>query len=89
MRRIILIAALIVALMASVKDGRVARKAGLIGSCTAVSAPVGRETGDWQRCTSGKLEGAPDLTRQGCKQAGTNGSSVYWDCQAQLASSSP
>jgi hypothetical protein len=86
MRRIVLIAALIAALMVAVKDGRIAREAGLTGTCTAVSAPVGQETGDWQRCSSGKLEGAPDLTRQGCKQAGTNGSSVYWRCQAQLAS---
>ena len=89
MRRIILIAALLVALMAAVKDGRIAREAGLTGSCTAVSVPAGQESGDWQRCTSGKLEGAPDLTRQGCKRASADGPAVYWRCQAQLASSSP
>jgi hypothetical protein len=89
MRRIILIAALIVALMAAVKDGRIAREAGLTGSCTPVATPAGQETGDWQRCTSGKLEGAPDLTRQGCKRVGTGGASVYWRCQAQLATAGP
>lgn len=86
MRRIILIAALIVALMAAVKDGRVARKAGLTGSCTAVSAPKDQETGDWQRCTSGKLEGAPDLTRQGCSAVSFVGKSEYWRCPARIDS---
>ena len=88
MSRILLTAALIVALMAAVKDGRVGRHAGLTGSCAAVAAPVGQEPGDWQRCTPGKLAGAPDLTRQGCTRVGTAGTSVYWRCQAALASAS-
>ena len=86
MSRILLTAALIVCLMAAVKDGRIARSAGLAGSCTAVAAPVGQEPGDWELCTPGKLAGAPDLTRQGCTRMGVSGTSVYWRCQAALAS---
>jgi hypothetical protein len=86
MRRILLTAALIAALMAAVKDGRITRQAGLTGSCAAVAAPVGEQPGDWQRCTPGKVTGAPDLTRQGCTRVGVSGASVYWRCEAQLAS---
>ena len=86
MSRILVTAALIVALMAAVKDGRVARHAGLTGSCSAVTAPAGQEPGNWERCTPGRLAGAPDLTRQGCILVGAVGSSMYWRCEAALAS---
>jgi hypothetical protein len=84
MSRILLTAALIVALMAAVKDGRLARGAGLTGKCASVAAPAGHEW-TWESCTPGKLEGAPDLSRQGCTRAAANGQTVYWRCEAQLA----
>jgi hypothetical protein len=86
MSRILLTAALIVALMAAVKDGRVARNTGLTGSCAAAAAPAGQQPGNWELCTPGKLAGAPDLSRQGCTRVGAVGSSMYWHCEAALAS---
>ncbi|MDX6412840.1 MAG: hypothetical protein QOH23_250 [Gaiellaceae bacterium] len=61
-------AILIFALMVAVKDGRVLRNTGLTGGCRAVATPAG-DDGAWHACDRGKLQGAPGLTRQGCKSA--------------------
>ena len=39
-----------------------------------------------EACSSGKLEGAPDLTRNGCTDSGTYAGRVYWRCPAPVAS---
>jgi hypothetical protein len=85
MKSVAAAAVLIVALMVAIKDGRVLRAAGLTGRCTAVAAPAG-ESGAWQRCTAGKLEGAPNLSRQGCTVTGTAGKTEYWRCPARIDS---
>jgi hypothetical protein len=85
MKGVLVAAILLVALMAAIKDGRVLRETGLTGSCTAVAAPVG-QTGDWQKCTAGKLEGAPNLSRQGCTSVATRGKIEYWRCPARIGS---
>jgi hypothetical protein len=59
-------AVLIFALMLVIKDDRASRNLGLTGSCHAVTAPKGQD-GAWFGCVAGRLEGAPDLSRQGCK----------------------
>jgi hypothetical protein len=74
---------LIFALMVAIKDGRVLRKAGLTGGCTSVAAPAG-QTGSWERCVPGKLEGAPDLSKQGCNVAETYGKTELWRCPAPI-----
>jgi hypothetical protein len=63
-------AALVLALMIVIKDGRVTRKMGLSGSCASVATPKG-QTGHWVKCTSGKLQGAP-------------GKVEYWRCPAPI-----
>lgn len=68
MRGILVGAVLIVVVMVAIKDGRVLRATGMRGICHAVTAPRG-EDGSWQACDPGKLEGAPDLSRQGCKSS--------------------
>jgi len=85
MRRVVLAAAVILALMIAIKDGRVARKVGLTGSCAAVAAPAG-QTGSWERCLKGKLEGAPDLSGHGCTSAGMVAGAEYWRCPARIGS---
>jgi len=83
-KRIIFIAVLLAAGMGAIKDGRVMRNAGLTGSC-AVAQTL--ETGEQiEACTSGKLEGAPDLTRNGCVDSGLYSGRVYWRCPAPVAS---
>jgi hypothetical protein len=85
MKGVIVFAVLAVALMAAVKDGRVLHKLGLTGGCALVSTPTG-QTGAWERCVPGKLQGAPDLTRQGCLSAGTYGKAEFWKCPARVES---
>jgi hypothetical protein len=86
MRGVFVGALLIVALMVAIKDGRVLRATGMTGVCHAVTAPQG-EKGAWQACAPGKLEGAPDLTRQGCKSVQLVGKMEYWHCPAAIKSS--
>jgi len=82
--RIALVAALIVAGMAAVKDGRVLRLAGLTGTCSIVQTMPGGD--EIEACSRGKLEGAPDLSRSGCTDDGLYAGRVYWRCPAALSS---
>jgi hypothetical protein len=83
-KRIVIIGALLAAGMVAVKDGRVLRGAGLTGSCAvAQTLPSGEQI---EACSSGKLEGAPDLTRNGCSDAGLYAGLVYWRCPAPVVS---
>jgi hypothetical protein len=77
-RSIVTVGACIAALMGAVKDGRVLRVTGLTGACTVVRQTV--DGSELAACRPGKLEGRPDLTRQGCKLAGTAGTYQYWSC---------
>jgi hypothetical protein len=81
--RVFVLAALVVAVMAMVKDGRIMRDAGLFGSCSVVKNGTGAAT-DWRACHSGKLSGAPDLTRQSCKHWGMRDGVDYWRCAASV-----
>ena len=85
MKGVLVVAALIVALMAAIKDGRVLRQSGLTGGCGPVQTPRG-ETGAWKACVEGRLQGAPDLTRQGCTSVSRVGTTEYWRCPAQIGS---
>jgi hypothetical protein len=85
MRAVLVFAVLVVAVMATIKDGRALHRIGLTGSCSTVATPAG-QAGSWERCVAGKLEGAPDLSRQGCLSAGTYGKAEFWKCPARLKS---
>ncbi len=86
MRGVLVGAVLIFALMLVIKDGRASRNLGLTGSCHAVAAPTGKD-GAWFGCDAGRLEGAPDLSRQGCKSVTFVGKREYWRCPAGIKSS--
>jgi hypothetical protein len=83
MSRILATLALVVLAMALVKDGRVLHRAGLTGSCTAVSTAADGTT--WQACKPGRLEGRPDLSHDSCTSAGLRGRVEFWHCPAPLA----
>ena len=82
--RIALVGALIAAGMGAVKDGRVLKLTGLTGTCNVVQTTTAGE--QLEACSSGKLEGAPDLTRNGCADAGLFAGRVYWRCPAPVGS---
>ena len=77
---------MILALMLVIKDGRALRQAGLKGACHAVAAPAG-DDGAWAACDPGRLEGAPDLSRHGCKSVSFVGKREFWRCPAGIKSS--
>jgi hypothetical protein len=85
MRRVLLGAVLIIALMLVIKDGRALNELGLTGECQAVAVPTGQD-GTWQACDPGRLEG-PDLSRHGCKSMTLVGKREYWRCPAGIKSS--
>jgi hypothetical protein len=86
MRGVLIGAVLILALMLVIKDGRASRNLGLTGSCDAITAPKGQD-GAWFGCAPGKLEGAPDLSRQGCKSMSFVAKHEHWRCPAGIKTS--
>jgi hypothetical protein len=81
--RMVFLATVIAVAMIAIKDGRVLREVGLTGSCSQVSA----EHVFWEACTRGKLDGRPDLSRQGCKAVAIRGKVEWWRCPAGIGSS--
>jgi hypothetical protein len=88
MFRIVVAAALIVAAMAVIKDGRALQETGLLSSCRAVSAPIG-QNGHWEACRPGKLEGRPNLARRSCVSQGIAAHVEYWRCPSPIHSGQP
>ena len=86
MRGVLLGAVLIFAVMLAIKDGRASRNLGLTGKCHVAVAPTGQD-GLWQSCKPGRLEGAPDLSRYGCKSMSLTSRREYWRCPAGIKSS--
>lgn len=83
--RVVLVAILIAAALAAVKDGRVLRDTGLTGWCRVyANAADGTQ---WEICKAGRLEGLPDLSGRGCLRAGVAVRVEYWQCPAPLVSS--
>jgi len=78
LKQILVVAACIAALMAAVKDGRMLRTTGMTASCSVVTLYT--DGSEVAACHSGRLEGAPDLSRRGCTNAGVSGGTVYWRC---------
>ena len=78
--RIIAVAALALAIMGVVKDGRVLRSTGLTGSCIALQRTS--DGSQFQACRAGRFSGAPNLAPAGCTPAGIAGPLVYWKCPA-------
>jgi hypothetical protein len=85
MKGVVVVAALIFLFMLAIKDGYLFHHPGLNGGCTAVAAPAGQD-GAWQKCTAGKLQGLPNLTRQGCTAVTRAGNTEFWRCPAQIGS---
>lgn len=85
MFRAAVIVVLAVALLVSMKDGRALRDTGLIATCTAVTAPAG-QSGYWEACRPGKLEGRPNLERRACELVGRAAEVEYWRCPSPVQS---
>jgi hypothetical protein len=78
--KILLVGAVLIGLMAAIRDGRVLRDAGLLSSCTSVSPTV-------LSCSKGRLDGFPDMTTKSCTLISVHPNREYWRCLAPVVSS--
>ena len=84
-KRIVVFAALVIALMVAVKDGRLLRSTGITASCSVVQTAT--DGTQLEACKAGKLEGRPDLSARSCTDEGLSGTYEYWKCPAALLES--
>jgi hypothetical protein len=80
LKRILVFATLVLAVMVAVKDDRFMRRAGLTAACSVVQQAA--DGTQLAACHPGRLEGRPDLSSRGCIDAGIAGTVEYWRCPA-------
>lgn len=78
-----LAAALTVSGIGFVHNQNVLDRAGLLGSCTALTAAAPND-GQWLECRPGTLTGYPDLSQDACSRSTMRGEVRYWLCPTPL-----
>jgi hypothetical protein len=84
--KILVAGALLIGVMAVIRDGRVLRDAGLLSHCSPV-AVNGQADPTLLGCSKGRLDGWPDMTSQSCNLIAVHPSREYWRCAAPVVSS--
>jgi hypothetical protein len=84
--KIFIVGALLVGVMAAIKDGRVLKDAGLLSSCTALASD-GKSDQTEMSCSKGRIDGWPDLTNKQCTLISLGRHQEYWRCLAPVVSS--
>jgi hypothetical protein len=84
--KIAAVAVAVAALLVAAKDGRIPGTENLVARCSEVATPTG-QTGVWQACRAGVLEGRPSLIRHGCASGGLVGDSELWRCPERVVGS--
>jgi hypothetical protein len=84
--KILVAGALLIGVMAVIRDGRVLRDAGLLSRCSPV-AVNGQADPTLLGCSKGRLDGWPDMTSQSCNLIAVHPNREYWRCAAPVVSS--
>ena len=84
--KILVVGALLVGLMAAIRDGRVLKDAGLLSSCNTVVVN-GRQDSTVLSCSKGRLDGFPDMTDKSCNLIAVHPKHEFWRCEAPVVSS--
>jgi hypothetical protein len=84
--KILVVGALLVGVMAAVRDGRILKDAGLLSSCNPVVVN-GRQDATLLSCSKGRLDGFPDMSTKSCNLVAVHPKSEYWRCEAPVVSS--
>ena len=84
--KILVVGAVLISLMAVIRDGRVLRDAGLLSRCNAVTVD-GKADPTLLSCSKGRLDGWPDMTSQSCNLIAVHPNREYWRCAAPVVSS--
>jgi hypothetical protein len=83
--KILFVGAVLIGVMAAIRDGRMLRDAGLLSSCAPVVANSNDPT--LMKCSKGRLDGFPDLTDKSCSLISVRARHEYWRCAAPVVSS--
>lgn len=84
--KILVVGAVLIGMMAVIRDGRVLRDAGLLSRCNAVTIN-GQADPTLLSCSKGRLDGWPDMTSQSCNLIAVHPNREYWRCAAPVVSS--
>ena len=84
--KILVAGAVLIGVMAAIKDGRILRDAGLLSHCNAVMIN-GQADGTLLSCSKGRLDGWPDMTPKSCTLIAVHPDREYWKCEAPVVSS--
>jgi hypothetical protein len=84
--KIFVVGALLIGVMAAVKDGRILRDAGLLSTCSPVRVN-GEGDPTLLSCTKGRLDGWPDETNNSCNLIAVRPTREFWRCAAPVVSS--
>ncbi|HXG75472.1 MAG TPA: hypothetical protein VNJ53_02790 [Gaiellaceae bacterium] len=79
MLRIVVIAAFLAVGLAVAKQQHLFERAGVVGSCQRVAAPIG-DRAQWRACKQGFLTGYPNLLGESCTYELTAAGYEYWRC---------
>jgi hypothetical protein len=83
--RFAVFAAVIAVALGFVQQRHVLQNAGLLGSCSRITTPIG-QSGVWHECSSGKLTGTPGLSRGSCTRIQHSTARDVWRCPTELES---
>ena len=84
--KILVVGAVLIGVMAAIRDGRVLKDAGLLSSCNAVVVD-GTTDPTVLSCTKGRLDGFPNMTNKSCNLIAVHPDRQFWRCQAPVVSS--
>jgi len=84
--KIIVVGALLIGVMAAIRDGRILKDAGLLSTCNAATVS-GKADLNVLSCTKGRLDGFPDMTSKSCTLIVARPKHEYWRCPAPVISS--
>jgi hypothetical protein len=86
--KIVVVAAVLVALLVIAKEERLFARAGVVGSCEVVRSPIG-DSAEWRACREGWLTGYPTLLGDSCTLEARRGVYQYWRCPDRRALTAP
>jgi hypothetical protein len=84
--KILVVGALLIGAMAVVRNGTVLRDAGLLSRCQPVTIN-GKSDPTMLSCSSGRLDGFPNMSTKSCHLISAHAHSQYWRCDAAVVSS--
>ena len=84
--KILVVGAVLIGVMAAIRDGRLLKDAGLLSTCN-VAATNGKPDPTLLSCTKGRLDGFPTMTSKGCTLLAAHPTRQYWRCPAPVVSS--